>query len=142
MTYRDAQALAPAIQYPSGVTPETTAALIDALATDKAVRLKTLSKATVVLATMPVWVRAEEANALFGVPQNKLYDWVIEKKVIARKCDPDVRGSATIYKVESILRTLESLMDYRQWLIERPDLKGEERAAWESKNKNETEDQK
>ncbi len=107
----------------NGITPETTASLIEAIATTKAARLKTLSKATVVLCTMPVWVRAEEANALFGVPLNKLYDWVCEGKVVAKKCDPALRGSATIYKVETILATLDGLPDYRNWLKERPDLK-------------------
>ena len=121
----------------TGITPETTAALIEALASDRAVRLKTLSKATVVLATMPMWVRAEEANALFGTPLNKLNDWVIEGKVIAKKCDPYLKGSATIFKTETILRTLEGLFDYRRWLLERPDLAGEERERWMKDNKEE-----
>lgn len=122
-------------RYSTGITPETTAALIEALASDRAVRLKTMSKATVVLATMPVWVRAEEANALFGTPLNKLTEWVIAGKVVAKKCDPFLKGSATIFKTETILRTIDGLCDYRRWLLERPDLKGEERERWMKNSK-------
>lgn len=118
----------------TGITPEVTAHFIEAIARDKAVRLATLSKATVVLCTMPVWVRAEEARALFGVPPNKLIEWTRKGKVKARKCDPKLKGSAAIFETKSLLKAIDELYDYRKWLIDRPDRKGKAAEAARTDN--------
>ena len=118
----------------TGITPEVTAHFIEAIARDKAVRLATLSKATVVLCTMPVWVRAEEARALFGIPPNKLIEWTRKGKVKARKCDPKLKGSAAIFETKSLLKAIDGLYDYHKWLIDRPDRKGKAAEAARTDN--------
>lgn len=105
------------------ITPDDIANLIDRMADDKAARLKTLAKATVVMMTTPEWIRAEEANALFGLPHNQLIDLACKGIVIGRKSDPMNRKSATIFKVESIRRAIDQMMPYDVWAKERPDLK-------------------
>ena len=116
----------------TGITPEVTAHFIEAIARDKAVRLATLSKTTVVLCTMPVWVRAEEARALFGIPPNKLIEWTRKGKVKARKCDPKLKGSAAIFETKSLLKAIDGLYDYHKWLLDRPDRKGKKGKAAEA----------
>ena len=118
----------------TGITPEVTAHFIEAIARDKAVRLATLSKTTVVLCTMPVWVRAEEARALFGIPPNKLIEWTRKGKVKARKCDPKLKGSAAIFETKSLLKAIDGLYDYHKWLLDRPDRKGKKAKAVRTDN--------
>lgn len=104
--------------------PEVISKLIEQIADDKAARLKTLSKATVIMQITPEWVRLEEANALFGLPNNQVLDLARTGKVAARKTDPGNRKSATIFKVLDLRRVVESeMMPYDEWTTKRPDLK-------------------
>lgn len=103
--------------------PEVISKIIEQIADDKAARLKTLSKATVVMQITPEWVRLEEANALFGLPNNQVLDLARTGKVAARKTDPGNRKSATIFKVLDLRRVVESeMMPYNEWAEKRPDL--------------------
>lgn len=103
--------------------PEVISQIIEQIADDKAARLKTLSKATVIMQITPEWVRLEEANALFGLPNNQVLDLARTGKVAARKTDPGNKKSATIFKVIDLRRVVESEMTpYDKWLKERPDL--------------------
>lgn len=112
--------------FSTGITPEATAHFIEAIASDKAARLKTLAKATVVLMQTPEWVRAEEANALFGIPHNQLVTLAMAGKVKARKLDPMLKASAVVFEVASIRTALESLTPYDEWVRERPDKEKDE----------------
>ncbi len=107
--------------YQTGLTAGAVASMLEGIATDKAVRLAALAKSTVILATMPVWVRSDEARALFGVPRGKLYEWAIAKKIVAKKVDANNENSATIYQVKSILKAIDGLMDYHEWIMKRED---------------------
>lgn len=102
--------------------PEVISKLIEQIAEDKASRLKTLSRATVVMMLAPEWVRAEEANALFGLPQNQLYDYARSGKVCAKKTDRMNRNSAVIFRTEDIRKVIEHLEDYSTWAAKRPDI--------------------
>lgn len=106
-------------------TPTAIEHLIERLAEDKAYRLRTLAKATVVMMAIPEWVRAEEAYALFGMPLNQLIERARTGEIIARKTDPYLRASATIFKTESIRAAIERMMPYDKWANERPDLAAE-----------------
>lgn len=106
------------------VLTELVGKIIEQIADDKAVRLKALSKATVIMQITPEWVRLEEANALFGLPANQVIDLACKSKIAARKSDPMNRKSAVIFKVADIRRVIESeMMPYNEWATERPDLK-------------------
>ena len=108
--------------FSTGITPETTAHFIEAIASDKAARMKTLAKATVVIMTTPEWVRAEEANALFGIPHNQLVTLAMAGKIKARKLDPMLKASAVVFEVASLRKALDKLTPYDEWLQTRPDL--------------------
>ena len=106
------------------ILPEVISKIIEQIADDKAARLKTLSKATVIMQITPEWVRLEEANALFGLPNNQVLDLARTGKVAARKTDPGNKKSATIFKVIDLRRVVESeMMPYDEWTEKRPDLK-------------------
>lgn len=96
--------------------------LIDRLAEEKAAKMKTLSKATVVMMMIPEWMRAEEVNALFGLPLNQLYQLAKTGKIAAKKTDPMNRNSAVIFKTQDIRAIIGDMTDYSQWANERPDL--------------------
>ena len=108
--------------YSTGISPEATAHLIDAIANDKASRLRTLAKATVVMCVVPEWMRAEEARAYFGIPQNQLIELAIKSKVRAKKLDPALTTSAVIFKTDDLRKAVEGLADWRDWLEKRPDI--------------------
>ncbi len=104
--------------FSTGVSPEATACFIEAIANDKAARMRTMAKATVVMCVTPEWMRAEEVNAVFGIPKNQLYRFAVEGKVIAKKLDPELRGSAVIFKAESVRRAIGRLTPYEEWAKE------------------------
>lgn len=108
--------------FSTGITPETTARLIEAIASDKAARLKTLAKATVVICTTPEWLRAEEVNAVFGIPKHTLIGLAVNGKVAARKTDPTLKASAVIFEAESIRRAIGKMTPYAEWARARPDI--------------------
>ena len=64
------------------------------------------------VAVMSEWCQAAEAKAAFGVPRNRLRSWVCEGKVRAKKMDWTDPGSAVVYCVADIRRTVEALPDY------------------------------
>lgn len=105
------------------VTPNAIEGLLDRIAEHKATRLRTLAKATVVICTTPEWMRAEEVNAFFGIPQNQLKDMVVSGRVIAKKLDPHLTQSAVIFKVADVRKAIGKLTDYADWIEKRPDLK-------------------
>lgn len=107
------------------VSPTAISGLIDRLAEEKASRLRTLAKATVVMCVTPEWMRAEEVNAYFGVPMNQLKDMVIRREVVAKKLDPHLTASAVIYRTADVRRAIDRLFDYADWIDERPDVGGQ-----------------
>lgn len=102
-------------------TPSAVEQLIDRIAEDKATRMRTLAKATVVICTTPEWVRAEEVNAIFGIPHNTLITLAVKGKIAARKTDPALRSSAVIFETASIRKAIGRMMPYADWVKERPD---------------------
>jgi len=120
--------------FSTGFSPETTAHLIEAIASDKASRLRTLAKATVVMAVVPEWMRAEEVRAYFGIPQNQLVNLALKAGVAAKKLDPSLRTSAVIFKTADLRRAVEEMSDWRDWL------EAERRKDSETKTETEKED--
>jgi hypothetical protein len=104
-------------------TMEKLAQILEEMADDKATRLRMLSKATVVMTITPEWVRAEEANALFGLPINQVYDLAKTGKIAAKKTDRTNRNSAVIFNVADLRAAIGEMMPYDRWNSERPDLK-------------------
>ena len=103
-------------------TPNAIADLIDRIAEDKASRLRTLAKATVVIVTTPEWARAEEVNAIFGIPHNQLISLAVSGQIAARKTNPRQTASAVIFETESIRKAIGKMMPYAEWMQTRPDL--------------------
>ncbi len=58
------------------------------------------------------WIRAKQALQFFGIPEHRLRQFVIDRKVIAKKFDVNDRGSAVVYKTADIRRAIEELPDY------------------------------
>lgn len=104
------------------MTAEDISILIDRMAEDKATKLRTLAKATVVMVCAPEWMRAEEVNAYFGLPHNQLIALACAGKVVARKSDPTNAKSASLFKTQSIRAAIDAMMPYDKWASLRPDL--------------------
>lgn len=109
--------------FSTGISPETTACLIEAIANDKASRIKALSRTAVIMNVCPEWMRSDEVTAYFGIPPNQLRQMAIDGKIIAKKLDPLLTQSAVIFKVADIRKAIDKLSPYDEWIRNRPDLK-------------------
>ena len=94
------------------------ASILDRIVQDRATRVETVGKAAVVLALTPEWARAAELRALYGLPKETLRGMVMAGKICAKKCDPTLRYSATLYRVSDVREAIEELPDYREWMRE------------------------
>ena len=93
------------------------ASILDRIVQDRATRIETVGKAAVVLALTPEWARAAELRALYGLPKETLRGMVMAGKICAKKCDPTLRRSATLYRVSDVREAVEELPDYREWML-------------------------
>ena len=93
------------------------ASILDRIVQDRATRIETVGKAAVVLAITPEWARAAELRALYGLPKETLRGMVMAGKICAKKCDPTLRRSATLYRVSDVREAVEELPDYHEWML-------------------------
>lgn len=91
------------------------ASILDRILCDRATKVEAVGKAAVVLAITPEWARAAELRALYGLPKETLRGMVMAGKICAKKCDPTLRYSATLYRVKDVREAIEDLPDYREW---------------------------
>ena len=105
-------------------TPTAVEHLLDQIAEDKAIRLRTLSRATIIQTVCPEWAQAEEVVAWFGLPINQLRKLAYEHKVCAKKSDPGLRGSAVLFRVADVRREIDKMPDWVEWMMAN-NMKGE-----------------
>ena len=98
------------------MTTQEVANLLEQIAEDKAAKIRTMTRSTTVLCTVPIWARREEINALFGVPPQQLLKMVLSGGVRAKKLDPELRGSAVIFNVEDVRRAIDDLTDWTKYI--------------------------
>lgn len=59
------------------------------------------------------WIRAKDAQRLFGIPKGRLIGLAIAGKVTAKKFDRDDPNSAVVFRTAEIERAIDEMPPYR-----------------------------
>ena len=58
------------------------------------------------------WCRRDQAQKAFGISPHRLRQLVIDRKVIAKKFDPDAQTSVVVFRTSDIRRAIDEMPNY------------------------------